>query len=65
MIWPSLFVNWPQGVNIGLSKGLVSSNNKPLTKLGGGGGGGVWLGGRGGGGGGGGGVGGVGGGGGG
>ena len=29
---PSKSVNWPQRVNIGSSKGLVSTNNKPLTK---------------------------------
>ena len=29
---PSKTVNWPQRVNIGSSKGLVSTNNKPLAK---------------------------------
>ena len=29
---PNKSVNWPQRVNIGSSKGLVSTNNKPLTK---------------------------------
>ena len=29
---PSISINWPQRVNIGSSKGLVSTNKKPLTK---------------------------------